>query len=222
MSVHQHINEKFELLIKEGKQILADCGWDGREYHNGYPDDISYRRFRTEAMNLVRRICGENSDHYQELKRLAEGKHSAGNSYYFKDCFGVLEAAHRDFQGGYLFDLRSLVRAELLGDFIDQAEALLTEGYYVPAASLAGAVLEDTLRKLCNKNKIPVPDKTKIDKLNADLARAEVYNKLVQKRITVLADIRNNADHGQFDKFSLEDVEDMVKWLRRFTADYLE
>jgi hypothetical protein len=49
-----------------------------------------------------------------------------------------------------------------------------------------------------------------------------VYSKLVQKRITALADIRNNADHGHFDKFSSDDVEDMVKWLRRFTADYLE
>lgn len=219
--MQQRINEKFEALLQHGQHILSNCGWDGRKYYT-HPNDIDYRRFRTEAMNLVKRVCGENSDHYQELKRLAEGERSSGNSFYFKDCFGVLQAAHLDFQGGYLFDLRSLVAAELLGDFIDQAETLVKDGYHVPAASLAGAVLEDTLRKLCHRNNIPVPEKTKIDKLNADLARAGVYNKLVQKRITALADIRNNADHGHFDKFSSDDVEDMVKWLRRFTADYLE
>ncbi len=37
-----------------------------------------------------------------------------------------------------------------------------------------------------------------------------------------LADIRNNADHGHFDKFKREDVEDMVKWVKRFGADYLQ
>jgi hypothetical protein len=118
-------------------------------------------------------------------------------------------------------DLRALVAAELIGDFTDQAEALVQEGYHVPAASLIGAVLEDALRKLCGVKSIPVPDKTKIDHLNAELARAGVYDKLIQKRITALADIRNNADHGHFDKFKREDVEDMVRWVRRFTADFL-
>ena len=121
-----------------------------------------------------------------------------------------------------MFDLRALVAAELLGDFIEQAEALVKEGYHVPAASLVGAVLEDTLRKLCEAHNIGVPHKTKISRLNAALAKAGIYNKLVQKRITALADTRNNADHGYFDKFSREDVEDMVSWIRRFTADYLD
>ena len=70
--------------------------------------------------------------------------------------------------------------------------------------------------------KLPVLLRTEIDRLNADLASAGVYDKLVQKRITALADIRNNADHGHFDKFRREDVEDMVKWVRSFTADYLK
>jgi len=220
-SMQEHINKKFELLLQEGQQILSDCGWGGSEYSSDYPNDIDYRRFRTEAMNLVKRVCGEDSDHYQELMRMAKDKISSFNSYYFKDCYGVLQAAQHDFQGDYLFDLRSLVAAELLGDFINQAETLVKENYHVPAASLAGAVLEDALRKLCHKNSIPVPDKTNIDKLNVNLARAQVYNKLVQKRITALADIRNNADHGHFNKFSSNDVEDMVKWVGRFTADNL-
>lgn len=155
------------------------------------------------------------------LKRLAESKETANVSYFFPPCLGVLEAAQRDFAAGALFDMRALISAEILGDFVEQAEALLEAGYWHPAASLSGAVLEDTLRKLCAKRGVPVPDTTKIDRLNADLAKAGVYDKLVQKRITALADIRNNADHGHFDKFTKEDVDDFVKWLRRFSADYL-
>ena len=221
MSTDERIKQKFQSLLQEGQDILAQSGWDGKQYHR-FPNDVDYRRFRTEAMNIVRRVCGEASDHYQELKRLAEDEKTSGNSYYFKDCLGVLQAAQKDYDGGYLFDLRSLVAAEVIGDFIDQAEALAVEGYHVPAASLAGAVLEDTLRKMCESKGIVVPNKTKIDRLNADLAKAGAYNKLIQKRITALADIRNNADHGRFDEFTKDDVADMVAWVRKFTADHLE
>jgi hypothetical protein len=137
-------------------------------------------------------------------------------------CLGAVEAAKRDFEGGYLFDLRALVTAEVLGDFMEQAEVLLASGYHVAAASLAGAILEDTLRKLCERRDIPVPLKTNIDRLNSELAKYDVYDKLVQKRITAHADIRNKADHGEFDKFTRDDVEDLVKWTRRFAVDYLQ
>jgi hypothetical protein len=222
MKTQEIIKNLFSKLIDEGKKILQDAGWDGAKYQQQKIANNNYFRFRTEALNLARRSCGDNSDHYEELKRLAESKESSMNSYYFAHCFGVVEAAQRDFEAGVLFDIRALISAELLGDFTEQAETLLSTNYYVPAASLSGAVLEDILRKLCEKHQVPIPSSTKIDRLNADLARANVYDKLVQKRITALADIRNNADHGHFDKFTKADVEDMVKWVRNFSADYLK
>jgi hypothetical protein len=221
MKTQEMINQRFVQLISEGTQILRDAGWDGNKYQR-HPVQNDYFRFRTEAMNLIRRTCGENSDHYRELKRLAESKDSSTNAYYFIHCFGVIEAAKKDFESGILFDMRSLIAAELLGDFIEQAEGLLVAGYYIPAASLAGAILEDTLRKLCDKNGITAPESTKINNLNSELLRADVYDKLINKRITALADIRNNADHGHFEKFSKSDVEDMVKWIRGFAADSLK
>jgi hypothetical protein len=54
-----------------------------------------------------------------------------------------LEAAKADCEDGLLFNLKALVQAEILGDFLDQARVLFDAGYYVPAASLAGAVLID-------------------------------------------------------------------------------
>jgi hypothetical protein len=208
-SVRATISNEFRALIADG----------GRGTIN---EDGFYVGFRTRAMNLVRRVCGDQSDHYQELARLAQDKSSATNGYFLPHCIAIVEAAQHDFEKGLLFDLRAMIAAELLGDFIDQAVFLASEGYHVAAASLAGAVLEDTLRKLCQAHKLPVPAKTKIDALNADLARAGVYDKLIQKRITALADIRNNADHGHFKKFTADDVDDMIKWVRRFAADYLQ
>lgn len=220
MSTQELVKQQFTKLVEEGRQILRAAGWDGSEVQR-HPPQHDYLRFRTEALNLVRRSCGEDSDHYRELRRLAEAKDSANNAYYTMHCFGIVEAAQRDFEAGLFFDVRALIASELLGDFIEQAETLLKAGYHVAATSLAGAVLEDTLRRLCEKHRVPIPDSTKIDRLNAELARVGVYDKLIQKRITAIADIRNNADHGHFDKCRREDVEDMVKWIRSFAADYL-
>ena len=42
-----------------------------------FPALNDYYRFRTESMNLVRRSCGENSDHYRELNRIGETKETS-------------------------------------------------------------------------------------------------------------------------------------------------
>jgi hypothetical protein len=51
-------------------------------------------------------------------------------------------------------------------------------------------VLETGLREKCADNAI---EPGKLDKMNADLAKAGINNKLVQKHITALADILNGA-----------------------------
>ena len=131
-------------------------------------------------------------------------------------------AAKKDYKDGYLFDVKILIEADIFVDFLDQAEVLLSGGYYIPAASLAGAVLEDALRKICDHRNIDYPEKTNIDKLNMLLVKDGAYNKLIQKEITAKADIRNNADHGNFDQFNASDVKDMINWVKRFTSDYLK
>jgi len=118
-------------------------------------------------------------------------------------------------------DLRAVAVTELLGDLLDQAKRLNAEGYRVAAASLAGAVLEDALRRLCRARGLSIPAKTDIARLNAELAEAGAYDAPTQRRITALAEIRDRAHRGHPDKVRREDVEEMVKWVRRFAFHHL-
>ena len=219
MTLDEKLRDRFKTLIAEAQRELASCGWPGRDSTN--PDIVAHMRFRTEAMNLVRKACGDMSDHYRELRALAENQVTALNPHYYPNTLGVLQAAQRDYEAGLVFDLRSIVAAEVFGDLMEQAEHLLKSKYFAPAASLTGAILEDGLRKLAGKLQVPVPEQTTLDRLNADLAKAGAYSKLIQKNITAYTDVRNNADHGHFDKFKPEDVEAMVTWVRRFLAEHL-
>lgn len=208
------IRKKFGLLLQRADVILRNCRYDGQQYYT-WPSDHDYQQFRAEVENLVNKVCGPDSAHASSLKQIIDKNQNFANIY------GVLKAAYQDYEDGFLVELRRLVRADLLDDFLSQAEMLLDQGYHIAAASLAGAVLEDTLRKLCDINSITYPDKTKIDTLNVELAKKDIYDKLIQKEITAKADLRNNADHGKFTEVREPDVRDMVRWVRRFVTERL-
>ncbi len=214
------IRAKFEKLLTEGNRILSQCGWNGDEFYKS-PSDLDYSRFKTEVTNLVKQVCGESSTHFQEIRRLSENRDLFRNSHYFSMYYGTLEAVYNDYNDGFISDIRLLVSAEVLSDILEQADVLCKSDYYIPAASLAGAVLEDSLKKLCNKNNIPIPTKPGINKLNDLLAKEGLYTKLTHKSVTAYAEIRNNADHGVFEAFKKSDVEAMVKWVRQFQEEFL-
>ncbi len=220
MNLKEKIKKKFEKLLLEGNNVLGKCGWDRSELSK-FPSDTDYQKFVVEASNLIKIACGEDSEHYQQLRRMAEDNAVVKNSYYYPTYYGILEAANNDFSEDFLFNVRNLIRAELFDDFLSQAEYLLSEGFVLPAASLAGAVLEDSLRKLCDKHTIGYPEKTKINALNTSLAKKEVYDSLISKLIIAYADIRNNADHMRSEKVKKDDVDDMIKWIRRFIIEHL-
>lgn len=161
---------------------------------------------------LLLRSFGFDSAHYAAFKRHTDGH--IGYSDVLR-AQGVLRAAADDFAGGYLFDMRRLIEADVFDDLLEQAQQLHASGYHPAAAVVAGCVLEDSLRKICDKQSIQLPTKPKLDRMNSDLAKAGVYSKLVQKRITALADLRNKAAHGQWNQFNADDVDDMIRAVRR-------
>lgn len=95
---------------------------------------------------------------------------------------------------------------------------MLSSGYKLAAAVIGGVVLETTLRDICLQNNLALG---KLDKMNADLAKAGIYNKLQQKKITALADIRNSAAHGKSEEFSNDDVTMMIRDIEKFLIVHL-
>ena len=142
------------------------------------------------------------------------------------EVIGALESIKYELENGLLSDIQKLLQADIFSDFLEMGEHLLKEGYKDAAAVIIGSVLEDTLRKLCDSNGIntvnPKGKPLTIDPLNSELAKAEVYNKLIQKQITSWADLRNNAAHGHFDKYDDKQVEMMLIFVQTFCADHLK
>ena len=123
-----------------------------------------------------------------------------------------------------MFTTKGLVSAEVFSDFLSMAEHLLSEHYKDPAAVLAGSVLEEHLRQLCQRNSIPIEpirsDGTsvplKADALKAELAKAGIYTALDQKQITAWLDVRNKAAHGKYAEYSEAQVDLMLRGVGEF------
>ena len=138
-----------------------------------------------------------------------------------------LKGLKDDFQKGFLGDLGLEIEAAIAADYMGQAEQLLAEGQsgqydHVPAAVLAGAVLEKSLRTLCDKQSPSIPivhsngKPLTLNSLIDVLKKNNVFNELTAKQLRAWADIRNSAAHGNFDEFNRSQVDLMIQGINNF------
>lgn len=208
---------KLEELIQFGERVkqtrfdprITDPFYFGED---GVDFELAHQ-WGTSCLNLLKRIFGSDSVHYKTFEDMFASFRQYGH---VTQALGVLRAARDDYEQGFLFDARTLIEAEVFDDLLDQGAYLLNYNYYQAAAVVIGSVLENGLRKLCVKHKVSLSANPKLDSMNANLAKQGVYSKLVQKQITWLADIRNKAAHGEWDKFAKTDVETMLHSVRQF------
>ncbi len=199
--------------VEETKRRMSD-GFSGQ---GDYVDEEMLLGWRVKVKNLLHRVCESNSPYILSFENM-EKLFITTNYNTFKKQKAVFVAVKEDFEGGYLSSIRGLIQAEVFDSELEQASELLRSKYKVAAAVIAGVVLETTLRDLCTQETIALG---KLDKMNADLAKKGVYTQLVQKRITALADIRNNAAHGNSSLFNDEDVFKMIEDVRRFVSEHI-
>ncbi len=207
---------RFDELCKQAEVLEASKKMSNSHYASGYVLEVSdLLNWAVKVRHLLSSVCGPNSQHFTQFVAAETPILYTTNHEIFQKLRAVLLAAKEDYEGGYLNELKLLVQSEVFDSELEQASELLAFGYIPAAAVTAGVVLEAGLREMCVDRALPIG---KLDKMNADLAKAGVYNKLVQKQITALADIRNSAAHGHSNQFSKEDVTNMIKEVQRILA----
>ena len=202
-----------EKILKRISDILSLGEAIGASGYDGNVDTAKSFHWASSALNITERVYGSESHYFTTIQ---ENVKEFPYYHSFQMALGVFRAVKEDYENGAIFTLRQIVEAEVFDDFLEQSESLLSAGFYQPAAVVAGAVLEDGLRKLCIREGLDLPTKPKLDSMNVALSKNGTYNLLTQKRITALADVRNSAAHGKWDQFRQEDVDDLIQWIRNF------
>ncbi len=138
---------------------------------------------------------------------------------------------------GGLESPRLAIAHEIEGDLLDIAQSQLQAAetnkdvsqkqvQLAIAAFLAGASLEDALRRLCEARGISYDEqRTSLSKLQAALfqpsKQIEVISSSENKQITTWGDTRNKADHGKFGEITHTEVASMIVSVRGFIEKHL-
>lgn len=220
MRIDPIVARRFGELFAKGEAVLASkkvdfVSRDDGVAHYKVPSG-PYREWMTNVLNLVQRTLGETSIHFKHLSE-QYGQFTEWESH-FIDSFSLFKAAKEDYEGGYIFNVRTLAKAEVLSDAISQANELLHAGYKDPACILARVSLESTLKDLCDRHTIA---HGKLEKMNAELCKAGAYNMAKQKQVTAWAEIGNKAAHGDWTQYTNQDAAAMVHGVEALVADLL-
>ena len=214
----KEILSRIEKLISKGKDVLAS-DHDTGVIAGPTLDIVLFSEWQVQVSSLLSSLFPDNESPYltqftEQVKRPFIGSTECG--------IGILNALHEDISSGYLFSYELSYKAEIFSDFLEMAEYLLQKKYKDPAAYLTGAVLENSLKKICERHNITLRSKEDINSLNTKLADKNVYSRFIQKKINIWNDIRNSAVHGLFENYSINDVDEMIKGVNDFLENYLK
>ena len=216
--IDKGILERFDSLIKDGEALVNNSANSG----------TSYISFSTSAKSLFRFVLEElrYKEIQQEIQMLEMRSPGRGAP---SSVLEILRGLKADYESGVLDDLSQMIEATVSYDFMGQAEQLLDgekpDYDHIPAAVLAGAVLENGLRRLCQRQSPPIETKwndgkhKRLNKLIDEL-QGKAFNPAKADQLRSWAKTRNSAGHGEFDDFTRADVEDMIPGIKRFLAEY--
>lgn len=200
-------SKRFEDLGHSLEEIEQSKYISHGEWKSNEVDQELFDEWIVKARSLLVNACGNESQHFQLFVDAQESRVFEGGYDVFRRLRPIFKAAKDDYESGLLSNFKALVQAEIFDSELEQARELLKSKYIGAAAVVAGVVLETALRDMCIQNDIPI---SKLDKMNSDLAKAGAYNKFQQKRVTAIAELRNQAAHGHWVDLSVNNVEAMI------------
>ena len=219
-------NDSAKSFINQLESIIIEFNeLKSRTKYSDLSDVVDYvkmQTFITQSRASVTRISGRDSVYCKQIEEILAKKNETDHGKMVM-IIGVVAALQADLRSGYMASFQEIVHGELFADFLEMAKYLQSEGFKDAAAVIAGGTIEAQLRQLCIKNGIAVEIETpkgsepkKADKMNADLAKENVYSKLDQKNITAWLDLRNKAAHGHYSEYTKEQVELLIAGIRDF------
>lgn len=237
----QKIRNRFDELIVEANELISKMkvhakatGQRSSSIYPNYGHSSEFQAIVVKVLSLVETVLLDSDrgqEFAQDIRDRAYGLNRDQTST-LQFTIGTLHGLKDVYENGFLDNLEARVVANISSDYMAQVEEILTAGLsdkydHIFAAVMCGAVLEDSLRRLCDRQSEPIAtikdngQPKRLNALIADLKKENVFNALKADQLRGWSKTRNHAAHGEFSEFNRNDVEQMVNGVRNFLADYL-
>lgn len=199
------------------------------EQIDNYKNDLVAESYLTGQLDVslilrlkqtIKDIAPKNSEYWLYANSIKEPYLS---SMIYK-LSGILYSLRDDYANDFLNSFNEMIDADIFTDILEQAEYLLKQGYFRASAVVAGVALESHLRKLAEKNQIPITSDNgkyvKADSLNGDLLKNQIIDKTMNKSITSWLGLRNDAAHPDAKQIDEGMIELMIAGIKVFIEKY--
>jgi len=237
MGTKEEVTKRFDVLINHGSGLIRTLlpavsviHADGRQEldRNKYEYWVPQRRvpeFRawlTSASNLIHFVVQPETHLAKECDNIMADEHLKQGvpSNVLVLMLGVLRGAKDEWEHGLLGRIEYIVAGATFDDFLDYAAEYHKGNKKIETSVLASAVLEDTVKKIAQKNGRATEGKT-LDPLIDELVKANIFTPVKAKRVRSFAGVRNHALHAEWDKFDNSDVGAMIKGIRELIEELL-
>lgn len=184
-----------EKLITEGEALLAHkyIVKTSSFTQEDFVPVAAYERWRGNCRVLEVKL-GKSIDPWRKVI----STESANKGTIVLRLLGAVRSIKDAVEGDHLISFAELVVAEAFSNLLEQAEYLLSKGYWLAAGVLGRAVLEEELRVIAQtQGCLPQKDRPTLNDLNTTLYKNETYDKLDFKLIDTLAAIGNDCAHNK-------------------------
>jgi hypothetical protein len=114
-----------------------------------------------------------------------------------------------------LFDIRSLVQADMFDNELDAADELNNKGFGRGAGAIAGVVLEGHLLTVCEQHKVTPSKNPSIGDLNDLLKKKDILDIANWRFIQHLGDLRNLCDHKKSNDPTKDQMHELIEGTRK-------
>lgn len=219
MDVERRIAAWFEELIEESQ-----------EGFKGYPVTDEFWGWSISALDLLERIFGSSDRRCLEFETSLDkiksrasisSAHWTDISWLVGSCISIITSSFRDFNKGYLIEIKTLIKSELGDDLIERSRELLNSGQKDLACLVGGIALELGLRDLASRQGLDPDRKVKTESINRSLRKQDTYNESMRKQVSAWLALRNHAAHGEWSEYEPQHVAAMLEGVERFLGQYL-
>lgn len=219
MNDQVELTKQAEKLIQLGEKVLET---ETTPSHKApVVDDVKFHEFRISCLSYLSRVFGNKSTLYQNYK--AEVTHSTPSRT--RRGIGFLKSAVTELQGEWLTTTRGVISKDILSGFLRQARLQFDQGNFEAAVVIAGTVLDQILRNVCQNQDIKLFNEIqgkasakKALQLSGEAYKKSLFDRNTNKSILVWIELFNDiAEKKERPKISSE-TNQMLSGIQSFLA----
>ncbi len=225
-------------IVEKGKELYKSiCPND-----TGSAEDISYfvsnyEKWYSKALPVIKQLLPDRLNDFSLLYSNEKRKELCVSTYTISDALRGISHSYRNFNpstaslcvlrqinmvqscldtfDSKIFDMQTILQADVFDSEIDSAKHLLKMGFLRAAGAICGVVIEKHFAGVCANHNIVITKKNPTIADYNDKLKDVAYDTIEWRRMQRLGDLRNLCDHNKDREPTKDEVEELISGTER-------